>query len=314
MILNRSTEEVKFLNDIISHNKTQTPPIKYDSPLLPSRELLPHQERAFGRIIKMRNPADFSVPGSGKTTVALALFESLRRRGIADKLVVIGPLSSFAPWEEEFELCFGRQPKSIRITGDPSKRARIFSRIREFELILCSYPMAHQEESSIKSVLISFKSLLVLDEAHNIKRYVGGVWSETILRIAPFAARRMILTGTPAPRSLFDIWTQFTFLWTSQGLLGNRYDFETDLETGGEQDLQSKLSPLFHRVTKKELNLPEPEVKSILLKEPQWPPIQRKIIRLLELETISQINRIGLGEPDLATVRRWRRARMIRLM
>lgn len=310
-ILNRVREEIELLPNLTLKRKKSNLRVPLS---LPHRILLPHQKKAISKIIWMTNPADFSVPGSGKTTVALTFFDFLKKNNITEKLFVVGPLSSFAPWEDEFKLCFGRNPISARLKGDPYKRSQIFSRMTKYELILCSYQMAHQEEESIKKTLQQYKWLLILDEAHNVKRYAGGVWSESILRLAPFAARRMILTGTPAPYGLWDLWTQLTFLWVSRRLLGTRYEFETDLESKGEKYLRDKISPFFYRVTKNELHLPPPKINTVFLKTHQWPPIQKKIIRLLELETMQQIKRIGLENEDLATVRRWRRARIIRLL
>lgn len=314
IILERLKEEISVLSENSLKQRTHTDKEIKKYFHLPSRKLLPHQEKALKRLTGILNPADFSVPGSGKTTVALAFFEFLKKNNIVEKLFVVGPLSCFAPWEEEFRLCFGRNPKSIRLKGEPTQRNQIFIKASQYELILCSYQMSHQEEDSIKKLLLQNKCLLVLDESHNIKRYTGGVWSESLLRIAPFAARRMILTGTPAPYGLLDLWTQFTFLWFSRNLLGYRYEFETDLETKGENYLQDKISPFFYRVTKRELHLPEPDVNAIFLRKNQWPPIQKKIIRLLELETMNYIRKIGLEEQDFETVRRWRRARIIRLL
>lgn len=313
-ILDRIREEEKLLSKLTIKHRNHANRTKSKFVHLPSRTLLPHQEKALESAIWMSNAADFSVPGSGKTTVALALFEFLKKSNIVEKLFVVGPLSSFAPWEEEFRLCFGRDPNSARLKGDSLQRAHIFSRIDQYEFILCSYQMSHQEEDSIKKSLLKYKWLLVLDEAHNIKRYMGGAWSGSLLRMAPFAARRMILTGTPAPYGLLDVWTQFTFLWMSRGLLGTRYEFETDLETKGEKYLRDKISPFFNRVTKNDLHLPPYHVETVLLKKDQWPPIQKKILRLLELETIQNLKRVGLEENDFATVKRWRRARIIRLL
>jgi len=313
-ITDRIREERKLLSKLTLKQRAHTNNGRTKPFNLPIRKLLLHQEKGLESVARMLNPADFSVPGSGKTTVALAFFEFLKKNNIIEKLFVVGPLSSFAPWEEEFELCFGRKPNSARLKGDPMQRAKIFSRMSQYELILCSYHMAHQEEDSIKKSFLNYKWLLVLDEAHNIKRYMGGAWSESLLGIAPFATRRMILTGTPAPHGLLDVWTQFSFLWVSRGLLGTRYEFETDLETKGEKYLRDKISPFFYRVTKSDLNLPPYEVKPVILKKHQWPPIQKKIIRLLELQTMHHIRRVGLEKKDLATVRRWRRARIIRLL
>jgi SNF2 family DNA or RNA helicase len=313
-VLSRIEEERKVLSRLAREQRIHSKKSWIEPFYSFSRSLLPHQEKSLESAISMYNPADFSVPGSGKTCVALGFFEYLKKNNIVQKLFVIGPLSSFMPWEEEFRLCFGREPHSVRLKGDRWQRSQVFSRVNQYESILCSYQMAHQEEDSIKKSFQQYKWLLVLDEAHNIKRYMGGAWSQSLLGIAPFATRRMILTGTPAPYGLFDLWTQFSFLWVSRLLVGTRYEFETNLETKGEKYLREKIKPYFIRVTKSELGLPPYELKSKVIRKKEWPPIQRKIIGLLELETMQQIRKIDLGEKDLITLKRWRRARIIRLL
>src|SRR5260370_40799704 len=65
------------------------------------RELFAYQCTAVARHLLMRNAAEFSVPGSGKTTVALA-YGAMAKRNEDLGLLVIVPLSCFGPSEVEF--------------------------------------------------------------------------------------------------------------------------------------------------------------------------------------------------------------------
>ena len=80
------------------------------------RTLKPYQVPAVVHLLAVENAGNFSVPGSGKTTIVLAAYSALLHEGTISKLVVIGPRASFVPWEEEFTACFGRAPHSVRIT------------------------------------------------------------------------------------------------------------------------------------------------------------------------------------------------------
>src|SRR5262249_8668513 len=64
-----------------------------------NRRLLSYQREAVAKHLVVNHSADFSVPGAGKTTVALAYWSILRRTIPNVGLWIIGPLSCFRPWE-----------------------------------------------------------------------------------------------------------------------------------------------------------------------------------------------------------------------
>lgn len=87
----------KFTNSIACH--------------LPARSLYPLQLLSAYHMAFSQNACNFSVPGAGKTSIvygAYAYLHSLPNDNAKhiDKLLVVGPLSSFGPWELEYEECF----------------------------------------------------------------------------------------------------------------------------------------------------------------------------------------------------------------
>ena len=54
----------------------------------------------------MKKSANFSVPGSGKTSSVYGVFSFLSSQGLVDKIVMIGPKNSFISWKDEFYNCF----------------------------------------------------------------------------------------------------------------------------------------------------------------------------------------------------------------
>ena len=58
------------------------------------------------------------------------------------------------------------------------------------------------------------KVFMIVDESHGMKS-PKGARAKTILKLAPKAYRRCILTGTVTPHSPLDLWTQLSFLDTS---------------------------------------------------------------------------------------------------
>ena len=61
------------------------------------RTLRDHQEKSAFHLYNTGNGANFSVPGAGKTTVVLSVYEKLRREGVVDTLFVLGPTACFYP-------------------------------------------------------------------------------------------------------------------------------------------------------------------------------------------------------------------------
>ena len=281
----------------------------------PTRSLLPYQCVAVGSHLCTQHTADFSVPGSGKTTDALAYWAIRRRENPDLGLFVIGPLSCFRPWEEEFLECLGRKPNALRIHGTRAARGAMLAEAHAKEIVLCTYHTAWREEAAIIEVLKRRPWLLVLDEAHYVKS-TTGVLSSTVRHLAPYATLRMILTGTPMPRAPEDLWSLFTFLWPTVQPLGNADQFLLHCR---EQDpshicenLRVELAPFFHRTCKHDLGLPRVEYIDAPLSPDQVPSTQRLIIRLIENHTVEESE--YLTRRDQRYLHRWRRARVIRLL
>lgn len=309
----RMTLETGLLKEIRSNPNTTSVPARLDE-FASGRNLLGYQQTAVGRHLATRNAADFSVPGSGKTTVALAYWATARREEPGLGLWVIGPLSSFRPWEEEFEACFGRAPRALRIRGTQAQRARLLDRANDFDLVLSSYQGAWRDYERFAAALKRRPWLLVLDEAHYVKS-PSGVLAETARNLGPLASRRMILTGTPMPRSPTDLWSQFTFLWPSEALLGNLVQYEARCARDPDAlvtELKDELSPFFHRTCKSDLGLPERDLVYPVIPADTVPPSQRLLIRLIEQRTLQEEQ--FLSTRDRAFLRRWRRARVVRLL
>lgn len=278
------------------------------------RKLLPYQRAAVARHLACRNAADFSVPGSGKTTVAYAYWAHARREEPRLGLWVIGPLSCFRPWEDEFAACFGRTPRSLRVSGTASQRARLLSQADNADLVLASYQGVRRDLPRFAERMARRPWLLVLDEAHYIKSPTGAV-AQAVRELAPYAARRLVLTGTPMPRSPLDLWSQFTFLWPSQELLGNAEHFQIRCRrppTAVVPELRDELRPFFHRTCKSDLGLKSPKGSYPVLPAESVPASQRLLLRLLERRTLQEAEH--LSGRDRRFLRRWRRARMIRLL
>lgn len=278
------------------------------------RQLLGYQQAAVGKHLRVVHSADFSVPGSGKTAVAFATWAHAKRTMPGLGLWVIGPLSCFQPWEEEFVACFGRAPMSLRLQGSAAQRAWLLRHVGDHELVLTSYHTAWRETEAVAAALAARPWMLVLDEAHYVKS-MSGVLASTVRQLAPSAVRRLALTGTPMPRSPEDLWSIFTFLWPSEALLGNAAQHAQRCKRPVQEvcdELRAELAPMFHRTTKAALGLPDVEQSYPVVAAESLPQTQRLMIRLIERRTLVEDDYLTARDQD--HVRRWRRARLIRLM
>lgn len=277
------------------------------------RQLKNYQLPAVAHMLAVGHSANFSVPGSGKTTMVLAAYALLRGSGGIEKILVIGPRSCFAPWEEEFEGCFGRPARSVRLSGTPTERAIRYcdARAPDTDLVLVTYQTAANDSMQLVEFLRRQKTMLVLDESHYIKRLLGGVWAPAVLELAPYAAKRVILSGTPVPNGIEDIWSQMTFLWPDPPILGTRERFNDRVLRGGTkiaEEIREELLPLFWRVKKSDVDLPTPEFHRIPV---PLKPYQAAIYQALAVKVLSDIE----SRPEeREKLRQWRKAKMVRLL
>jgi len=302
-ITNIQSQESEFGEAKENLNKT----IFVSKSIALQRELKPYQEKGLTHFLQVKHGANFSVPGSGKTTMVYAYFDKLKQEGIVDKIFVVGPFSSFSPWEEESEKCFGRKLNSARLVG--AKRQSYYLQSDQYELFLCHYQTAANDITSIINLCERYKILMVIDESHYIKRFDGGVWSNALLTIAPHATRRVILSGTPMPNDLKDLWSQMTFLWPGKQLLGERNAYKTRCDNVAEQEeIKKEIRPFFYRVKKSDLQLPKPK---FFKTEYSLKPIQAQIYHALSVRLLTELK---LQTVDRQKLKQWRKAKMVRLL
>lgn len=224
------------------------------------------QQRDLGKLLELNHGANFSVPGAGKTRVALAAMQARRDRGQLTRAMVVSPKSAFESWDVETDTCF----------PDGVVRVSIYDGgvAPDCDLLLVNYERLPDAQAALTHWLRLQPSLLVLDEAHRMKLGSAGAWGSACLALGPYAASRLILTGTPAPNGARDLENLMAFVWPGQGraavagaLAGN------DLRTAS-----ARLRPLFVRTTKHELGLPPLD---LAVRRIDLPPLHRDLYRAL---------------------------------
>jgi SNF2 family DNA or RNA helicase len=284
-----------------------------------ARQLKDHQYKAALHLLCTQNAANFSVPGSGKTAVVLAVFHYLRKLGKIDSLFVVGPPACFGPWRYEYRAVLGVEPVFQIVAGgdvDTRRNKYLVNRDSVCDLYLTTFQTLQRDYDQ---VLVLFKRqgirfFLVIDEAHYIKQ-VDGVWANAVLNVARHAEHRCVLTGTPFPRSYVDGFNLFDFLWPESPPIPSEsrhrialYTQQNQLERAAEI-LETAIGPLFYRVRKLDLGL-APQV----FHEPLYIKMN-KYERLVYDSILDRIRDISQSDyfRNLDLLLRLRRGRMMRL-
>lgn len=286
------------------------------------RTLYPLQLLSAFHMAFSQNSCNFAVPGAGKTSIVYGAYAYLKSlpptdSKHVDRLLVIGPLSSFAPWENEYEECFGVKPTSFRMSGNAEisrelKKQHLYSGNPD-ELTLIFHGGVPSFESQIIDFLKENKTLVVVDEAHRIKNH-EGVWGKSVTEISKEAKARVILTGTPVPNGYQDIYNLYKFIYPFKfkEILGVHYHNLVDMTQNSEpeservQNLKENLSPYFIRIKKDDLGLPEIKEELISLEMNKY---QKEIYDFIEAKYIPDFR-----ENNSATVKdTLNKAKLIRL-
>lgn len=288
---------------------------------LRGRTLYPLQLLSAFHLAFSQNSCNFSVPGSGKTSIVYGAYSYLKSLPEEDpkkvnKLLVVGPLSSFGPWEDEYFDCFGREPSVKRISGNvpPDERTYHFYSSNPAEITLISYFSVYRVMEDLIFFLKKHKVMVILDEAHKIKNVEGGVIASSVLEISKFARSRVVLTGTPVPNGYQDLFNLFKFIWPSKNIIPfNTYQLAqlSDKPIQNQVDeLTDAISPYFIRIRKKDLGIPDPkEHQPIIVPMGET---QKEIYDFIENKYMGYfINQSNAGS-SFADV--MSRARLIRLM
>jgi len=278
-------EDFEIFTTILAQNMTE-------------RRLYPLQLLSAYHLAFSQNGCNFSVPGAGKTSIVYGAYTYLSNLlsdnpKYVDKIIIIGPLSAFGPWELEFEECFGKKANCKRINGHLSaedKKQYFYGETAE--LILISYASVVSIKESIQYFLSNHKVMVVLDEAHKIKNTSGGVISTSILELANFCSSRVILTGTPVPNGYEDLYNLFNFIWPKRNVtkynVGQLRDMSNSMNDSRVNHLMNNIDPYFIRIKKQDLNITEPvENAPILIPMSES---QQRVYDFIEQRFVDEVN------------------------
>ena len=197
----------------------------------------------------MNHGANFSVPGAGKTSTTLAVWEYFMREGKLNKLLVVCPRSAFEAWRQEPSLVLENDISIHQFSDEPIPS--------DTKLLFVNYEQLENQSRLDRLINWTHASptMLAIDEAHRIKGGANSIRWRACLELSSKATRVDILTGTPMPQSQDDLRNLLNLSWH-----GIPRSFFSDTKLGS-----LKRGGVFVRTTKHELNLPPMRIEAVPL-------------------------------------------------
>lgn len=209
-------------------------------------------------------------PGLGKTAVTLAAFKVLRDRGIVRRALVLAPLRVCTDvWPEELAKWTDFHDLRMTVLHGPKKDQRLRENADIYVMNYEGLPWLAREGIKVWGTN-DWPEMLVADESTRLKH--PRTQRFKILRggMLKRFKRRYILTGTPAPNGLMDLFGQLYVLDLGQRL--GRYithyrvrffveswdGFSWDLRPGAEEEIYKAISDAVLRLDALDhLDMPE---------------------------------------------------------
>jgi superfamily II DNA or RNA helicase len=191
-------------------------------------KLFPHQRLAVQWLTEYPASIIADDMGLGKTLSVLAAFDEMKQSGTVETLLVICPHSLLKNWERE--LAQWLPERHIVIVTSQSKAKRVAEleglckgHLALPDVIAINYEAARLDYVAplLRELLGKHRMFLCLDESQRVKNSESVTFDE-LQRMSHAAVRRVLLSGTPAPRDLSDLWAQ-AYLVDHGERLGTNY-------------------------------------------------------------------------------------------
>ena len=177
-----------------------------------SKRLFPHQRVAVSWLMKTPYAFLGDDMGLGKTLSVLSYFWSLRNTDDYSLLLVVCPNSLSRNWAREVAMWFpGLRVHTL--SGDKKAKAwnlRLLSnKSTACDVLILNYEAVRLDyvTPEVEALVCDQKTLLCLDESQRIKNPSGKTF-KAVNQIASACDRRVLLSGTPTPKDVSDIWAQ----------------------------------------------------------------------------------------------------------
>lgn len=236
-------------------------------------------------------------PGLGKTSCTLAAFDLLKEAGIVSNMLVICPLRPmYETWPTEVEKWNDFKNLTYTFLHGPNKANNVHSKAD-------IYLINPEGLKWLNNYKWKF-DMLVVDESTKFKNNKSKRFQMLKKRLQQFK-RRYILTGTPAPNGLIDLWSQIYMLDGGAALgkyithyrrsyfypliQNGHIVYKWGLSADSEKLITEKIKPITIRLDQKDyLKLPDLIIKDYYV---DLPSKAKKIYKEMEKEFIVELKK-----------------------
>lgn len=165
-----------------------------------------YQDQAANAMVKNQCHGLFMEPGLGKTRTTLTAFKRLRDKGEVEAMLVIAPLHvCYNVWPREVQKWKEFNGLEVAILHGPKKKQALDTEADIYLINPEGLPWF------MKQRRVYIPDMLVIDESTKFKN--NAAKRTKLLKAAlPMFKRRYILTGTPTPNGLLDLFSQVYIL------------------------------------------------------------------------------------------------------
>lgn len=261
---------------------------------------IPHEYQIEGirRALTQAALGLFLDPGLGKTSIALSAFKLLKEKGYAKKMLVIAPLRPcYGVWPAEIEKWENFQDLSYAILHGPAKEQTLRLEADIYIINPEGVPWLY-DQSSDRHNVHQF-DILCIDESTKFKKPTTERF-KALQRGLPNFKYRWLLTGTPAPNGLMDLFGQMLILDGGRALGKYKTHFlrefyyrgynlyEWNLQPGAPERITERIKPLIYQLSAEDyLQMPELIFVNI---EVTLPEKAMEVYRAVENEFIALID------------------------
>lgn len=192
---------------------------------------MPHNYQLTAVSFLLSNPRSglFLDPGLGKTSISLAVIKILMNANMAKGILMIAPLRvCYSTWSGEIEKWANFKGMSTTILHDDNKSAIWDTKADIYLLNPEGLPWIHEELlTELRKGKKPPFNVLWVDESTKFKNY-DSVRFQLLVDMLPLFKRRHIMTGTPSPKNLLDLWSQIYILDEGKSLGVNYHEFRNE--------------------------------------------------------------------------------------
>jgi SNF2 family DNA or RNA helicase len=185
----------------------------------------PHQQQTFSRFSSADVGFDFSDPGTGKTLANLAVYNARKDR---KRCLVLCPKTLMtSAWANEIKRYFPHLSYSL---ATAEKRLKAFEQKTDIVIMnIDGVTSVAKNKALLKKIEAEFDHLIV-DECTAYK-HRGSQRSKAAVKLSRLFRHRYLLSGSPNPNSVTELWNQALILDGGERLGTNFFKFRNAVQT-----------------------------------------------------------------------------------